>query len=187
MVDTVGNVKAPQFGINMNPGIDETLKLDTPTTRYRDKRGWLICNTSLGCGSRILQGWSAGIGIDSENRDDFEKRLFHLLYLSLNPRYCKDNWNTFNTGKSVEAPIGVSLDRWQYLTKGQTYTMNSLVEWIDRFEAFVNKHGLGTFSKSHAWQNAGYKRENNVTAIWTWNGVVPKAADVGITDWKLPE
>lgn len=183
----LSTVKAPQFGIKEKLAVDESLFINPPTTRYRDQQGWLICNSSLGCGSRILQGWSAGIGIDSANQNEFEKRFFELLYLSANTAYIKDKWEAYNTGKSTEAPIGVGLNRYQYLYKDYTYTLNSTAPWIDRFEAFVTKHNLGQFTKSHVWNNPGYRREGNVTAVWTWNGNVPKSADVGITDWKLPE
>jgi hypothetical protein len=179
-------IKAAQFGINVSK-VDPALTLDTPTTKYRDKPGWLICNSSLGCGSRVLQGWSAGIGIDAANEAGFEKKLFELLYLSLNKQYAKDNWGTFSTGRSVEAPISVSMYRYQFLEKGSTYTMNSTAPWVKRFEEFVAKHNLGTFTKSHEWKNPHYRNAENVTAVWTWNGNLPKAADVGITDWKLPE
>jgi hypothetical protein len=180
-------VKAPQFGIKMDGDVNPDLLMDTPTSRYRDKTGWLICNTSLGCGSRVLQGWSSGIGIAADNKADFERKLFELLYLSNNQKYAKDKWTSTNLGRSVEAPISVSMFRYQFLTKGSTYTMNSTKDWVERFEAFINKHNLGTFSKSHEWVNAHYNNAANITAVWTWNGAVPKAADVGITDWKLPE
>lgn len=180
-------VKAPQFGINLTPDVAQDQKIDTPTVKYRDKTGWIICNTSLGCGSRILQGWSSGIGVDASNQKLFERKLFELAYLSINTQYVTDHWYSYGTGHSVEAPIGVSMHRYQFLESGRSYTINSTSDWITRFETFVTKHALGVFTKSHEWKNPDYHKGNNVTALWTWNGSVPKAADVGIIDWKLPE
>jgi hypothetical protein len=159
------------------------MSLNTPTVKTGI--GWRILNTDLGCGSRVLQGWSSGIGI--AGNENFEEKLFHLLYLSKNQNHVKDKWSMHGTGISLQSPIGVSYNLWQFLENGRTYTLNSKEKWVDRFEAFVKKHNLGDFSRGHAWHNPSWNEGKNVTCTWTWNGNVPKSADVGLVNFNLPE
>lgn len=165
--------------------VDDALKLDPPTVQ--SGTGWLICNSSLGCGSRVLQGWSKGIGISAENKNNFEERLFKLLYLSKHPDYTKTRWNLKGLGRNVEAPISVGMHRYQFLTPKTTYIMSSVSDWIERFRVFVETHKLGDFSVGHEWKNPHHTGDLNRYASWTWNGNVPKAADVGLKNWSLPE
>lgn len=159
-------------------------KLTTPTVK-RGKSGWCITNSSLGCGTRVLQGWSEGIGI--ANNADFEKKFFQLLYLSRHPEHIEEHWIMEGLGRSTEAPIGITMNRYQLLTPHWTYTFNSLEHWSIRFKEFVDKHCLGVCTLGHAWVNFNYQQHTNITGTWTWNGNVPKAVAVGYTDWKLPE
>lgn len=160
-------------------------KLETPTTKDSGSAGWCIINSELGCGARILQGWSSGIGI-SNNESEFEKKLFTLMYLSLHPQHCSNKWDMNNLG-GVSVPIGVARYRHQFLKPRATYILSSKTPWIDRFEKFVKTHDLGQFSVSHEWLNIFWGGNMNKYATWTWNGKIPTAAAVGITDWKLPE
>jgi hypothetical protein len=135
----------------------------------------------------VLQGWSSGIGIEPSNKADFEKKFFTLLYLSLNQQHTEDKWGYKALGRSVEAPISVSMGRHQFLAKGNTYTISSTSDWIERFVAFIKKHDLGEVSVGHKWNNPHYTGAANQTGTWTWNGKLPKSSDVGITNWGLPE
>jgi hypothetical protein len=169
------------------------IKVDVPTTKASG--GWLICNSPLGCGTRILQGWSSGIGIVDNN--DFERKLTKLLHWSnmyllpegawQAPQFANVDaatlWNHETLPGTLEAPIGVARAKHQFLKLNQTYTLSSLKEWIERFEKFVKDHDLGNFSKSHEWINHNYKGKPNITALWTWNGNLPKLAAVGLQDW----
>jgi hypothetical protein len=161
------------------------VQYDTPTVK--SGQGWLICNSSLGCGSRVLQGWSSGIGIASSNKQEFEKKFFHLLYLSKNQDKCTTKWGYLYKDRQVEAPISVSMGRYQFLEEGTTYTFSSTSDWIERFVAFIQKYDLGTVSVGHKWINKHYMDKENQTGTWTWNGKLPKSADVGIENWGLPE
>jgi hypothetical protein len=159
--------------------------VDVPTSK--DMSGWLICNSVLGCGTRILQGWSEGIGI-SQNVD-FEAKFARLLLWSdyaakKDITQVKGYWNLQLLSGIMEAPIGLSRTKLQLLKPKQTYTISSLVPWIERFEAFVKKHDLGDFSKSHVWLNHNYKGAPNITALWTWNGNCPSADSLGLKDWQ---
>jgi hypothetical protein len=168
------------------------IKVDVPT--MKDGNGWLICTSPLGCGTRILQGWSSGIGIVAN--DDFEKKLTKLLHWSDKYQIPKGSWQAPEFPKveapwhhvtlpgAMEAPIGVARMKYQFLKPDHTYTLSSLVEWIERFEKFVKAHDLGDFSKSHEWINHNYKSKPNVTALWTWNGKLPKLEAVGLQDWE---
>lgn len=165
-------------------------KFDTPTVNSSEKIGWRICNTVLGCGLHVFQGWSSGIGIQG-NETTFETKFFKLLYASTvgykSPECLNVRWGVAEVGKPLEGPISVANMFYQFLTPKQTYICSSTLKWVDRFEAFVKKHDLGDFGRAHVWQNKNYKNEDNVAFTWTWNGTVPKAADVGIKDWEYPE
>jgi len=172
------------------------ISIDIPTVK--EGMGWLICTTPLGCGSRILQGWSSGFGI-AGNETSFETKLAKLLHWSIKAPELLDNhsvrgyiytnytinqhWGTCPVVGPAMAAIGVGRAKYQFLKPNWTYTLNSTEEWIDRFENFIKKYDLGQFSKSHAWVNYNYKQARNVTAVWTWNGKVPCLDEVGLKDW----
>jgi hypothetical protein len=172
-------------------------KLELPTVNGAFNQGWRLCNTILGCGLVIFQGWSKGVGIYG-NDYDFENKFFTLLWASKYYTTLKypenDNctafewWGWKDAEKGVsEAPIGVSMGYWQLLRPLQTYVASSTVEWVERFEKFVTKHKLGVLGKGHIWKNKNYKDDDNITFTWTWNGKCPKAKDVGIENWEYPE
>jgi hypothetical protein len=176
------------------------IKVDVPTVASRDESGWAILNSSLGCGTRVLQGWSEGIGLDEAgNKALFEQRFYKLLAWSAHlPLKVRDTdytgnlkskyqgyWNIASKG-NTEAPIGIALCRHQFLNPNQTYTISSLVPWIDRFEKYVKDNDLGEFSRSHEWSNINYRQKPNVTALWTWNGRVPKKPEE-LANWEDPQ
>lgn len=170
---------------------NELPKFDVPTVKSSDSTGWRICNTVLGCGLHVLQGWSSGVGIKG-NETTFETKFFKLLYASKldfrhQEKYLSNRWSIVDVGRPLEAPIAVSNMFYQFLSPKQTYICSSTIEWVNRFEDFIKKYGLGELGRGHVWKNKNYKNEDNVAFTWTWNGKVPKAEDVGIKDWEYPQ
>ena len=137
---------------------------------------WNIFSSVLGCGVRVLQGWSEGIGMGS-NKDDFEDKLFLLTYYShwssVHPARPINFWYSRSLEGNLEAPIMVSRSRFQFLAAPMSYVLSSHDTWLDRFAAYVSKHKLGTFSKTHSFVNTGYKNNKDAVALWTWNRACP--------------
>lgn len=134
---------------------------------------WNISNSVLGCGLLNFQGWSSGIGINGNEK--LEDKLFLLTYYSAHQqKYPHTKWGAKALpGGSVEAPIGVSRMRYQFLSDRFGLVCGSYVEWLERLGKFIKEHDLGDFSITHSYKNKQWGNHVDAVGLWNWNGKHP--------------
>jgi hypothetical protein len=150
------------------------IKVSNPTgLRDGTPGNWVIASTPLSCGLRVLEGWSEGVGIPSNDKS-FEEKFYALLKCSKGQ---SEYIGTVNVEGKAMAPIGVGRFRLAVLRENDNYVLSSNEKWVDRFGKFVEKYDLGKFTRTHGAKNVRWHKDPICVAHWTWNGNVPPEKD----------
>lgn len=148
---------------------------------------WTIDSSILGCGTRTLQGWSAGLGI--AQKFDLEVCLGSLLYFSNHPAQLpKDiitSWHkrypALKPSDGFSATLNKNTDdafshsvignhRYLFMSQNYQYIFSSKRDYPQKLVDIVNKYDLGEISLAHAAKNKAWGSDKITAGSWNWNG-----------------